>query len=159
MSIFSKELAAKIEALKKTYETPRSAILPVFHAVQDECGCIGNEQLDALEHEFGFRRVELEETQTFYTMFRRTKGARHHVHCCDNVTCRMMGAEKIIARVEKQIAAFTATGFEAPFDLERVPCLGVCGEAPALLVDKERYTKVTENDIDALLGKYSHLEK
>jgi NADH:ubiquinone oxidoreductase subunit E len=127
--------------------------------VQDECGCIADAQLDVLEREFGFRRLELEEAQTFYTMFRRRKGAAHHVHCCDNVTCRMMGAEKTIARIEKQIATFKEAGFEPPFDLERVPCLGVCGEAPALLVDSDRYTRVTEDEVDAVLGKYSRPDK
>jgi NADH:ubiquinone oxidoreductase subunit E len=38
-----------------------------------------------------------------------------------------------------------------------VPCLGVCDQAPAMLVNKDRHHKVTIENVDQILSKYAPL--
>lgn len=155
MSMFSQALRGRIEGYLTRYETKRSAILPVLHAIQDEEGWIRDEHMVALEEEFGLPRVEVREVLTFYSMYRTEKPAKFQVLFCNNIVCCMMGANEAMAKIEKRIEAYEARGEEPPFSLLGVPCLGVCDGAPAMLVNKDRYLKVGIDNVDEILDRYA----
>ena len=48
MSAFNDSLTTKIEGLVVRYETRRSSILPILHAIQDDYGYISDEQIEEL---------------------------------------------------------------------------------------------------------------
>ena len=101
MSFFSTGLNEKIIHFLHRYETPRSAILPVLHAIQDECGWIKEEHIEALEKEHDLPRVHVQEVATFYSMYRLEEPKKYRILFCDNVVCTMMGAGKVMKRIEE----------------------------------------------------------
>jgi NADH-quinone oxidoreductase subunit E len=160
MSVFTQEVKAKIEGYLTRYETRRSAILPILHVLQDAYGWIQPAHVEALESEFQLHKVEVQEVATFYSMYRLEKPAQFRVLFCDNIVCNMLGANKVIHRIEAHIARYKEAGnSEPPFSVQGVPCLGVCDGAPAMLVNKERHLRVTEENIDEILAKYAPLPK
>lgn len=160
MSVFSANLQQKIQGFLGRYETKRSAILPVLHAIQDECGWIKDEHVEGLQAEFGLTRVHVREVLTFYSMYRKSEPRPYQVLFCNNLVCHMMGANPVIDRIKHHIAKFEdSAGKTAPFSVEGVPCLGVCDGAPAMLVNKDRHLKVTVDNVDEILNKYAPLPK
>ena len=155
MSVFSPELKKKIESYLTRYETKRSSIIPILHAIQDECRWISQEQIDALDKDYGLSPVEVREVMTFYTLYRAEPPAKYEILFCDNIVCCMMGAKDAIAKIEKRISEFESKGVEAPFSVQGVPCLGVCDGAPAMLVNKDRHLKVTATNVDEVLARYA----
>ncbi len=157
---FSEPLKKKIQSYLTRYETKRSAILPVLHAIQDEYGWIQDMHVDQLDKEFGLQRVEVREVLTFYSMYRQEKPRKYQILFCDNIVCTMMGAKSVMKKIQHHIDKLEhAIGDDAPFGLQGVPCLGVCDGAPAMLVNKDRHLKVTEENVDAILQKYAPLPK
>lgn len=154
MSTFSSPLRETIEGYLTRYETRRSAILPVLHAIQDAEGWVQPEHIESLHNDFGLDRVEVREVLTFYSMYRREKPHRFEVYFCNNLVCHMLGADEAMAQIRTKIAAYEARGEESPVGLVGVPCLGVCDGAPAMLVNKERHLKVTAANVDEILEKY-----
>ena len=63
---FSSGLQDKINGYLTRYETKRSAILPVLHAIQDELGWISDENVAALQQHYQLHQVEVKEVLTFY---------------------------------------------------------------------------------------------
>ena len=151
MNVFSPQLTKTIEGFLTRYETRRSAILPVLHAIQDEEGWIQEKHVDALEKQFDLHRVQVHEVLTFYSMYRTEEPKKFRILFCDNIVCSMMGAKEAMHHIEERMKA---EGDGCQFSLLGVPCLGVCDGAPAMLVNKDRYLKVDAHNVDAILEKY-----
>ncbi len=69
----------------------------------------------------------------FYALFQTRPQAPAAVHVCDDIACRVRGAEALCADVEAALgpAGESRDGFAA---WHRSPCLGLCERAPAALV-------------------------
>ncbi len=154
MSVFSPKLQEQIKGYLGRYETKRTAIIPILHAIQDEYGWISDEQVTELHEKYDLHRVEVREVMTFYTLYHKEPPAKFEILFCDSIVCSMMGAREAIHKIEERIKEYKAAGKEPPFSVEGVPCLGVCDGAPALLVNKDRHLKVTAANVDEILKKY-----
>ncbi len=154
-TVFSGTLQAKIKSELGRYETKRSSILPILHAIQDECGWVQGKHIDTLESVYGLNRVQVKEVLTFYKAYKQHEPKKYEIEFCDNIVCCMMGAKDAMARIESHIEAF---GDQTPFAIKGVPCLGVCDQAPAMLVNKDRHHKVTVDKVDDVLKKYAPLK-
>lgn len=158
MSAFSKTLQDRIKHYLGRYETPRSAILPILHEIQDECGWIQPSHVEALEAEYGLHRVHVREVASFYSMYRLSEPKPLRIYFCDNIVCTMMGANKVMDKIRQHIKKTEDSGKKCSFSLTGVPCLGVCDGAPAMLVNKERYLKVSTENIEDILRTYEAKE-
>src|SRR3954468_13215276 len=103
MSVFSKTLQDKIKHYLGRYETERSAILPILHEIQDECGWIQPSHMLALETEYGLPRVQVQEVASFYSMYRLSELKPLRIYFCDNIVCTMMGAGKVMDTIKQHI--------------------------------------------------------
>jgi NADH-quinone oxidoreductase subunit E len=156
MGHFSKELTQKIESYVSRFETRRSAILPVLHAIQDETGWIRNEDIEALENEFQLPAVDVREVVSFYTMYRTGPVKPYRIEICNSISCWLRGSENTISTLEKHMAAWKErTGSEPPFEVHPVACLGVCGHAPVAFVNKDRHLNVTPEVALKLVEQYT----
>ncbi len=150
----SESVRAIIQKELTRYETKQSSLLPILHAIQDEYRFVSEEQVALLEKDYGFPAVETREVLTFYSMYRTSPPAKYEILFCNNIVCSMMGADEAMEKIHKIIDECESKGLESPFSLQGVPCLGVCDGAPAMLVNKDRYLKVTDSSVDEILAKY-----
>lgn len=155
MISFSSELKQKIKSYLTRYETKRSAILPVLHAIQDEFSYIDDEHVTLLEKDYGLNRIHVREVITFYSAYLTKKPKKYRILFCDSVSCHIEGTPKVMDKIGQYMKEYKKSGKECPFSLEGVPCLGVCGGAPAMFVNKDRYLNVTEENVKSLLDKYN----
>ncbi len=155
VGVFSAQLQQQIQGYLTRYETKRSSILPILHAIQDEHGFIKSEHIEALESQYGLSAVEVREVVTFYSMYRTEQPAKFEIQFCDNIVCMMLGAREAIAKIEGRIAEYEHAGQQSPFSVQGVPCLGVCDGAPAMLCNKDRHLRVTAENVDQVLARYA----
>src|SRR5205814_1793022 len=66
---------------------------------------------------------------TFYHLFSRSPRPATVVHICDDIACRLQGAEEICAEAESKSARFGPD-----WTWQRSSCLGQCERGPAALV-------------------------
>ena len=158
MSQFSKELHSKIGGFVNRYETRRSAILPVLHAIQDETGWVSEAQIDELHDRYDLDRVHVKEVITFYDIYKDEPTRKYQLRFCNNMSCAMLGSGAAISRINELIGKYEAElGEDAPFSLETFPCLGKCDGAPVMLCNKTRHEFVTVDRVDEILGLYAPL--
>jgi NADH-quinone oxidoreductase subunit E len=144
MGHFSEDLKGVINGFLCRYETKRSAILPILHAIQDEKSWIEEDDVLALEREFNLPAVDVREVLSFYTMYRKEPCKPHRIEICNSISCWLRGSEKTIDTLKERMSSWRAeTGREPPFEVHAVACLGVCGHAPVALVNKDRFLNVT----------------
>ena len=89
---------------------------------------------------------------TFYTMFSLTPRGRHIIRLCDSPPCHLMGSTSVLDYLEEE-ARHRSGGDDArrSFTLETAGCLGVCGVAPAIMINDEMFGKLTPERVDGIL--------
>jgi NADH-quinone oxidoreductase subunit E len=94
---------------------------------------------------------------TFYTMFNTKPVGKHHLQICTNVSCQLLGAEKLIDHVcEKLNVKVGDTTSDKQFTVSEVECLGSCGTAPMMQVNNEEYYEnLTEEKVDTLMKEFA----
>jgi NADH-quinone oxidoreductase subunit F len=103
----------------------RDLLLPALHALQSSAGWISPGGLRYVSERLTVPPAEAYGVATFYAMFSTKPRPPSVLHLCDDIACRVNGAEEVIADVEQ------ALGPERQDGMVRSPCLGLCDVAPA----------------------------
>src|SRR5579883_555185 len=121
------ERAAVDSVLDGQSRPSRDLLLPALHAVQDQFGWLKPGALNYICSRMDLPPAEVFGVATFYHLFSLTPAPVRVVHVCDDIACRIKGAESICAEMEKKGVAW-----------KRSPCLGQCDRAPATLTIGEK---------------------
>ena len=139
-------------ALALHRETP-GALLPVFHAIQDELGYIPPERLPRIASAVNQTRAEVHGVLTFYHDFRTSPPGRHVVKLCRAEACKAMGCDDVAEHAQRRLGVrFGETRVDQAVTLQAVYCLGNCALAPSAMIDGRLHGRVTTPRLDALLG-------
>jgi len=110
----------------------RDQVLPALLAVQAAVGWVSRGALAYLARRLSVPPAELYGVASFYHLLRLEPEPPVVAHVCDDVACRMAGAEAVCAALERRLGGEGASGGTATW--RRSPCLGMCERAPAALV-------------------------
>ena len=119
----------------------RHLLLPVLHALQARAGWISPGGLRYVCERLTVPPAEAYGVASFYAMFSIDQRPQTVVHMCDDIACKVAGAENLIGSLEREL------GSERENQLLRSPCLGMCEQAPAALVQS-----FGEGSSDSALG-------
>jgi len=103
----------------------RHLLLPVLHALQSSAGWISPGGLRYACERLTVPPAEAYGVATFYAMFSVEPRPTTVLHLCDDIACKVAGAEELIDEVVRE------AGSE---QVLRSPCLGMCERAPAALL-------------------------
>jgi len=156
---FSEEREAKFQEIVRRYPTNFSAIMPTLWLCQAEWGWLkpGIPEWVAQRLDVPVRRVY--ELITFYTMFYTEDPGRYNLQVCRNISCHLMGAQKIISHIKDRLGIEVGeTSADGKWRLEEAECLGACGYGPVMQVGKHYYEHLTPEKVDALIEEWSKSE-
>jgi NADH-quinone oxidoreductase subunit F len=116
----------------------RHLLITVLHAVQERVGWISPGTLDYVAERLTVPPAEAFGVASFYAMFRTTPSAGAVVHICDDVACKVAGAESLCAEMARR---FGQEGTDASLNgagvtWQRSPCLGKCDRGSAALIQQ-----------------------
>jgi NADH-quinone oxidoreductase subunit E len=133
----------------------RSAVLGALRAVQHEEGYLGVPMMDAVAEYLRIPAMEVYEVATFYSMFELRPVGRHTIAVCDNVSCMLRGADRIIEHLEKKLGVkLGESTADGRFYLKREEeCLAACCGAPMMQVDHVYHENLTPERVDEILAK------
>ena len=83
----------------------RHLLLPVLHAVQERIGWISPGALDHVCARLTIPPAEAYGVASFYALFRTTPSPAAVVHVCDDLACRVNGAERVCEEMERRFGA------------------------------------------------------
>ena len=116
----------------------RHLLITVLHAVQERVGWISPGTLDYVAERLTVPPAEAFGVASFYAMFRTTASPGAVVHICDDVACKVAGAEELCAEMTRRFgpegtdASLNGTGVT----WQRSPCLGQCDRGSAALIQQ-----------------------
>jgi NADH-quinone oxidoreductase subunit F len=109
-------------------------LLPALHAVQDRIGWISQPALNYICRRLAVPPAEAYGVATFYALYATTPRPPVVAHVCDDIACRLAGAEAMCADLERSVGPEGEAARDGRVGWKRSPCLGLCDLAPAALV-------------------------
>ena len=149
-----KHLIPEFDVMRARFpeEFTSSLVLPCLRRIQEDRGYVADSDIDALVEYLGVPRIQLEEVLSYYTQFRRQPIGRWHVQACRNVSCSLMGAERIIEHLTKKLGIGPGqTTADGRFTLTTVECVACCGTAPVVMINETCHESVSPATLDVLL--------
>jgi NADH-quinone oxidoreductase subunit F len=135
----------------------RSQLLPALHAVQSRIGWISQPAINYVCRRLAVAPAEAYGVATFYALFATKPRPPLVAHVCDDIACRLAGAESICADLERTVGPAGTPVGEGRATWLRSPCLGLCDRAPAALVtaagEAPRSTAVAPIDAAGILAR------
>ena len=158
------ELIAAAEERISHYPVSKlSAVLPLIHIVQHNCGYVCNEAILWIADKLEIEPIKVESVVTFYPGFRQQAPGKYHIRVCRTLSCAMAGSYDLMAKFcELANIDPTSTTHENPiavspcgnYSVEFAECLASCGSAPVCLVNDDFHEDVTVDKAASVLKKY-----
>jgi NADH:ubiquinone oxidoreductase subunit E len=142
------------EDILKKFPASGDQLLAILHELQssNKQNYLSEEDLRAAARYLGLSYSMVHGVATFYTMYSLKPRGRHLVRICQSPPCHLMGSTQVSRELMKQLGiAFGETTPDGLFSLEMTSCLGVCGVAPAMMVDGDVYGNLTPERIKTVL--------
>jgi NADH-quinone oxidoreductase subunit F len=112
----------------------RAQLLPALHAVQDRVGWISQPALNYICRRLAVAPAEAYGVATFYALFATKPRPPVVAHVCDDIACRLAGADDMCAALERTTGPAGGAAPDGRVGWQRSPCLGLCERAPAALI-------------------------
>jgi len=135
-------------------EQKRSALLGALNAVQHQNnGFLTTELMDAVADYLELDKIAVYEVASFYSMYELEPVAKHNVAICTNISCMLMGSDKIVDYVENKlgIKIGESTDDGRIYLKKEEECLAACAAGPMMQVDHVYHEKLTPEKIDEIL--------
>ncbi len=114
----------------------RHLLLPALHALQARMGWISEGGLNYVCERLTVPPAEAYGVATFYAMFSTEPRPRTVIHVCDDIACRVAGADDICERMGAALGPAGTPEAGGVRTWVRSPCLGQCERAPAILLQQ-----------------------
>ena len=122
----------------------RESIMEILTEVNTELGYVPEEAIRALADGVGVSNAEVYSVVSFYSFFTTNPRGRNIVRLCNTVSCEMKGAGEILRTLEGDLGIKAGeTTPDKRVTLETTSCIGLCDEAPAMLVNDTPHTRLT----------------
>jgi NADH-quinone oxidoreductase subunit E len=153
--MITQEEKREIEEEIKKALTKKAAVIDVLKVVQRHRGWVPDEALEEASGLLGMTPAEVDSIATFFSLIFRSPVGKHVILVCDSVSCWLVGYEDVKRHLMGRLGiSLGETTKDGKFTLLPSACLGVCEEAPAMMIDDDLYTKLTPTLVDEILRKY-----
>ena len=147
-------MSKTIKEICKKYDNDRTRMMDIVISVQAECGAVDSNAMDLIAKEVNSHRVEVESVVSFYSFLSEKPKGKVVIRLCNDVVDKIYGVEKIAKVFEKEIGvSFGQTTKDGKISLEYTPCIGMCDQAPAALVNDEVVTCLTSEKVSEIVSQ------
>jgi len=114
----------------------RARLMDVVNALQQRLGQVSSEAMTMVARELGCHRVEVQSVVSFYAFLSQQPKGRTVVRVCNDVIDRLQGANEVLEAFSEALGTpVGGTTADGTITLETTPCIGMCDQAPAALIN------------------------
>jgi NADH-quinone oxidoreductase E subunit len=146
-------LSDEIQKVRERYPDRRSAILEALRLAQARHeGWLPQEALVEVAEALDVTPAYTKAVATFYDMFHLEPVGRHIVEVCTNLSCALVGAQRVVQAFESELGVRAGeTTEDGAITFRTVECLGGCGYATVVAVDNRYKHFVGPDDVPGIV--------
>ncbi len=132
------------------------ALLPALHITQRaHGGWLPGDTLEGIAERLDISSAHVQGVVTFHSMFNDMPVARNLIQLCTNVSCMLFGAETLLDVIKERYCLEPGgTTPDGRFSLKVMECIGLCDQAPAMLVNRSVHNGLDLKSIINILDTY-----
>lgn len=150
------EAQPQLEQTLERFDDRRSSLIAILQDIQATFYYLPETALRRVARKLQIPMSEVYQVATFYRCFSLKPRGKHLVQVCLGTACHVRGGDLILERAETEagVAAPGNTSADLQFTVEPVRCLGCCGLAPVMRVDKDTFAHLEQGKVRGVLNKY-----
>ncbi len=154
MSIGEKSKFKEITDYLKTIND-KSELIEVLHKTQDIYGYIPKDVILTIAKTLDTTVASIYGVITFYTRFTLMPKGKYDISICMGTACYVKGAKDILKAFSDELEIEPGgTTADMKFSLTPTRCLGACGLAPVITINKDVHGKLKPEDVREILKQY-----
>jgi len=136
------------------YEDKTAVSIEALKIVQKHRRWVSDECLVAVAELLEISPAQLEGVATFYNLIYRRPVGKTVIHCCNSVTCWMLGSDQVRERLCRHLnVELGQMSADGEYTILPVVCLGACDHAPVVMIGDELRFDITEDAVNEILGR------
>ncbi len=148
MSTFAEE----VREIAARYPDSLSAMLPALRLAQERHGWLPPEAFREVADALGLTPAYCQAVASFYDMYHLAPVGRHMVEVCTNLSCALVGAQRVVEAFEQELGVRAGeTTEDGAITFRAVECLGGCGYATVVSIDERYRQNVGPDDVAAIV--------
>jgi [NiFe] hydrogenase diaphorase moiety large subunit len=141
----------EIARICQAYGNDRRRMLDLLRDIQEKYRCIAPGTMESVAKHLGLSRVEVEGVVSFYAFLSITPKGRVSIRLCDDIIDRFSGLAAVTAAFEKELGVGVGeTSEDGAVSLDYTPCIGMCDQAPAAMINDVVVTRLTPERAGAI---------
>ncbi|MDP1854135.1 MAG: NADH-quinone oxidoreductase subunit NuoE [Candidatus Omnitrophota bacterium] len=149
----------KTKRIVDKYNNDKEAVLDILQDVQEEFGYVPKESVAYIASACSVNLSRLFGILTFYSQFYLSPRGKNILKVCCGTACHVKGAERNLAKAEEVLNIKDGqTSADRMYTLEKIACMGACGLAPVVTINKDVYGHVTPERIDKIIKNKGYRE-
>lgn len=145
----------KVEEIIEKHKDVQGAIMPVLHEANETFNYLSEPVLRVISHDMDVPLSTVLRIATFYNTFNLKPRGKYSITICTGTACHVKRAANIVSTFEEQLGIKAGeTTEDMQFTLDAVRCIGCCGLAPVLTVNKDVYGLMTLKKVPELIEQY-----
>ncbi len=150
----STELQEFIGEVCRKHGGDSGRMMDIVREVQEKFGCVSGEAMDLISKAAGTHRVEVESVVSFYAFLSSKPKGKVVIRLCDDIIDKYAGCEEVAKAFSSELGiAFGETTGDGKISLEHAPCIGMCDQAPAALINDEVMTSLSTDDVKKIVAE------
>ncbi len=151
----AEETTEKLDRLIKKYRNKPGSLIPVLQQAQELIGYLPPSVQRHIAKGLNLPVSEVHGVVSFYSFFTMKPKGKNDVRVCLGTACYVKGAEEIVNKLKERLKIdIGGITEDKKFSLETVRCLGACGLAPVVVINKETHGAVVPVKAPDLLKDY-----
>jgi len=147
--------SATLDEAFAQFDDRRENLIPILQEVQATYSYLPEDILRHVSRKLRVPLPQVYQVATFYRCFSLKPRGKHVVQVCLGTACHVRGGTRILERVGTETGvAGLGTSPDLEFVVETVRCLGCCGLAPVMRVDRDVYATLEQSKVKRVLDRY-----
>ena len=143
------------ESIFEKYPPTKDNLIYILHDIQDNHPqhYISEEAIEQVSEYLRIPANHIHGVLTFYTMYSTKPRGKYIIRLCESPPCYLRGAMNILQKMKDLLKVKTGeTTPDGLFTLELCACLGLCGNAPVMMINDDFYGDLTNEKIEKIIS-------
>ena len=144
------------EKILDKYRGEDGCLIPVLQNIQNEYGYLQEPVINLVSERLNMSLSEVMGVASFFAQFHLKPRGKHIVKVCTGTACHVKKAKGLSAKVIDRLKInANETTKDLMFTFEEVACLGACGIAPVVVVNKDVHGTLSPDKLGDVLDGYA----
>jgi NADH:ubiquinone oxidoreductase subunit E len=145
----------QLEAIIDKHRGETWALISLLQDIQETIGYIPQESIEPIAEALNLFPSQVQGVVSFYSGLSLKPKGKYVVRVCRGTACHVKGGRSILRLMKKELGLNEGeTSPDYQFTLETVACLGTCFLAPAMMVNRTYFGKLSPPKVTTIMNEY-----